>query len=133
MKKKRIKSIIEPQKATNKEVKWASDSKEVATVSNEGVIKAHDVGDAVITVTSVCNGIQEDAVVSVPYVPPESIELNHNKLDIYLKGINSRARLEATVLPSNTSYKDIVWETSNDNVLVKNGMVEACRNSGGNY
>lgn len=45
--------IVLPNEATNKEVKWTSSNEAVATVSDEGLVKAIGVGDATITVKSV--------------------------------------------------------------------------------
>ena len=49
----KLNAIVLPNEATNKEVKWTSSNESVATVTNEGLVKAVGTGSATITVESV--------------------------------------------------------------------------------
>lgn len=51
-----IETIISPDNATDKRVLWSSDNEKIATVTDEGVVKARDLGTATITVTTVDQG-----------------------------------------------------------------------------
>lgn len=47
-----LKASIEPSFASNKDVKWATSNKSVATVSQDGVVTAKKAGSVVITITT---------------------------------------------------------------------------------
>ena len=49
----KLNAIVLPNEATNKEVKWTSSDKAVATVTNEGLVQAIGVGNTTITVESI--------------------------------------------------------------------------------
>lgn len=57
-------AVVTPSTATNKDVKWSSDNKSVATVT-DGVVSAVGVGVAAITVTTVDGGFAATAKVTV--------------------------------------------------------------------
>ena len=44
--------IVLPNEATNKDVQWASSDENIATVTNDGIVKANNIGNAIITATS---------------------------------------------------------------------------------
>lgn len=48
-----LNAIVLPNETTNKEVKWTSNNEMVATVTNEGLVRAIGAGNAIITVQSV--------------------------------------------------------------------------------
>ena len=60
-----LEATITPDNATNKEVIWKSDNEAVATVSTEGVVKAHRAGTASITATTVDQGKTASCAVTV--------------------------------------------------------------------
>lgn len=49
----KLNAIVLPNEATNKEVKWTSSNESIATVTNDGLVKAISAGNATITVKSV--------------------------------------------------------------------------------
>ncbi len=49
----KLNAIVLPNEATNKKIKWTSSNNNVATVTNEGLVKAVGAGNATITVESV--------------------------------------------------------------------------------
>ncbi len=56
---------IAPAEATDKSVVWASDNEAVATVSDDGLVTAHSIGSATITVTTVDGGYMATATITV--------------------------------------------------------------------
>ena len=114
---------ILPETATNKDVEWKSSDESVATVEN-GVVTAHQVGTATITV-STTDGTNLSASCSVEVVatPAESIALD--RTEVTLKA-NETTTLTATILPETTTIKDVEWKSSDESVAtVENGVVIA--------
>lgn len=67
----KLNAIVLPNEATNKDIKWTSSDKSVATVTNEGLVQAIGAGSATITVesiegnkTTICNVTVNKKVVS---------------------------------------------------------------------
>ena len=50
---KRLTAVITPDNATNKNMTWASSKADIASVSANGLVKAHKAGEATVTVTTV--------------------------------------------------------------------------------
>ncbi len=58
-------ATVLPENATNKNVKWSSDNKSVATVSENGIVTAIDSGTAEITVKTIYGGHTAKCVITV--------------------------------------------------------------------
>lgn len=105
-------AIITPSEAAqNGQVSWKSSDEAVATVSDEGLVTAISVGEAVITAsfgefTAECN-------VSVVTVAVESVQLNKITLTL-VKGQSET--LEATVTPEDADNVEITWKSSDEEV-----------------
>lgn len=63
-----------PTNATNKRVTWTSDNEEAATVDENGVVTAIDVGTATITVTTADGGKTDTVKITVPVLVGEDAE-----------------------------------------------------------
>lgn len=61
----KLTATVAPTDATNKTVSWSSDKKDVATVSDDGTVKAEAVGAAVITVTTADGGKTATCTITV--------------------------------------------------------------------
>ena len=67
---KKLTAVASPSNATNKEVKWSSSNKKVATVTKKGKVKGVKAGSAVITVTAKDgSGISASCIVKVNATP----------------------------------------------------------------
>ncbi len=107
----------------NANLSWKSSDEKILTVNNNGQVKAISKGNAIITVSDE-SGLFAECVITVnDSINATSIQLNKNKLSL---NIGQKEALNATILPNNTTYKNIVWKSSDINVaLVENGMVVA--------
>ncbi len=116
--------VINPTNTTDdKTLTWTSSNKEVATVDENGKVKALTSGTTTITVTTT-NNKSATCVVSVN-VPIEGVSLNKDKLT--LEATMSET-LIATINPDNTSDdKTLRWHSSNPEVATvdENGKVKA--------
>lgn len=122
----KLTAIVEPSDADNKGVNWKSSATDVATVDNNGNVKAVKAGTATITVTT--NDGEKTATcqvtVNAAHVPVTGVTLNKTSLTL-TKGSNET--LVATVAPGDASNKNVTWKSSNTNVATvdDNGKVTA--------
>ena len=118
-----ITPTIAPKEATIKTVKWYSDNNDVATVDKNGKVTAKSSGYATITAKTVDGSFKAKASVYV-VVPVKGVELNRKTA--YLNS-GSKAKLTASIAPSNATVKGVVWTTSNKDVATvsSTGVVKA--------
>lgn len=117
---KKLTHTITPSNATNQNVSWSSDNVEVATVSQEGVVKALKEGTANITVTTESNHktavckvtvSRKDIAVTGVTLLPAALEMKPNDTE----------SLTAAVQPANATNQNISWSSSNEAVATVNG------------
>lgn len=120
---KQIEVNIAPELADNKTLKWTSDNEDIATVTQEGVVKGVNVGTTNITATAM-DGSGVSATCKVT-VKPVTIELSTNTINLQ-KG-SAYVEQTTTVLPENYEHKDVVWTTSGNGVasVDKDGHITA--------
>ena len=128
-----LRATINPSDTTDsKELKWKSSNTNVATVDQNGEIRAVKKGTATITVETVNGKKAECKITVVPAVeniPIENVTLNKTELLIEEE---QTEKLLATINPSDTTdSKELRWNSSNPNVATidQMGNVEA-KNAG---
>ena len=115
-------ATVTPSNATNKNITWASDNTDVATVSN-GTITAVAVGTTTITVTTEDGNKTATCAVTVDPVAVTGVTLNKSAATLT---VGDTETLTATVAPSNATNKNITWSSSNTAVAtVSNGTITA--------
>ena len=128
-----LKAIVSPTNATNKNVTWSSNNTKIATVDNDGKVKALKVGNAIITATST-DGSNVSAQCKIKVVQRVTkIKLNKSIINLSKKG--KTAKLKATVYPSNAYNKSVTWKANNTKVVTvdKKGKIKATTNKGATY
>lgn len=116
-----ITATLSPFDATNKNVVWKSSDELVAKVK-DGVVTAISKGTANIIAESEDGGFVAVCVITV-IVGVEEIKLDKTQITI---NEGDEETLTATVLPEDAENKNIVWESSNQEVAtVENGKVSA--------
>lgn len=105
-------------------VMWKSMKPDIATVDQNGMVKAYEMGTTVImAVTTDGSYLMDACVVTVAPVLVNSLTLDQDSVTIALMTGN-QVELNATVMPENASVKALKWTTSNAKVAtVKNGVV----------
>lgn len=88
---KQIEVNIAPELADNKTLKWTSDNEDIATVTQEGVVKGVNVGSANITATTT-DGTELSATCKVT-VNPVTIELSTNTINLQ-RALSMLSRLQ---------------------------------------
>ena len=113
-----------PANATNKEVTWQSSDETIVSVDTNGNIKGISKGEATITVKSKDGNYIATSKVTVN--SPEQITNNAN--NIKLKGIRlnkkkislkkgETIKLDITYTPSDATNKEIIWSSSDENIV----------------
>ena len=118
-----IKAIVTPELADNKKLTWKSEDNNIATVTQEGVVKGINVGTTDITATTT-DGSGVSATCKVT-VAPVTISLSTKTVNLR-KG-ERYTEQTTTVLPDNCEHKDVVWTASGNGVasVDKNGNITA--------
>ncbi len=106
---------ILPDNATNKNVKWSSDNVAIATVDENGLVKALKTGTANIKVqaedgdvNATCTLTVEPSVIAV-----ESVTLNIPEARITLPG---EVQLEYVLIPENATNREVTWSSADESV-----------------
>ena len=118
-------ATVSPELADNKTLKWTSDNEDIATVTQEGVVKGLKVGNANITVMAT-DGSGVSATCKVT-VKPVVIDLSTKTINLR-KG-ESYAEQIVTVLPENYEHKEVVWTSADDSIASINsdGVITAVK------
>lgn len=118
-----LRPVLTPDNVTESKITYTSFAEEIATVDENGVITAHKAGTAVIIAQSEVEDVFCECIVNV-YVSSESIELTADKYELY---IGEEFTLGATVLPEDTTNKNVSFTSSDDNILTvdSEGRVKA--------
>lgn len=117
-----IKATVKPTKAANKKLIWESSDPNIASVTQKGVVKGKKEGTVTITATAADGGGASQSVkVKVELVRIKSITLKDTKV-----AVGKKAKLKATIKPSNAANKKLRWETSDPSKVTvdKNGNVK---------
>ena len=122
---KQIEVNIAPELADNKTLKWTSDNEDVATVTQEGVVKGLKVGKANITVMAT-DGSGVSATCKVT-VKPVVIDLSTKTINLR-KG-ESYAEQIVNVLPENYDHNEVVWASADNTIASINseGVITAVK------
>ncbi len=120
---KTLKVQIFPEEASNHKITFSSDNLKVATVDNNGNIKAVGKGEATITVKSDENNVQSKINITV-YSKVTGINLD--KAEIYLP-VGENIILNARIEPEDANDKEIIYESDNENIasIDKDGTITA--------
>ena len=118
-------ATILPELTTNKGVVWSSSDMWVASVDENGLVRAYSVGEAVITATT-ADGSNLSASCKVTVVSSLAQSITLDKTEVSLE-VTETAALVATVFPETTTNKSITWTSSNQAVATvdANGKVTA--------
>lgn len=117
---------VKPETATDKRLEWSVDKESVATVNQNGTVKAVSPGVAVITVKAKDgSGAAAECIVTVNPMEVQRITINAQG-PTTLKAAET-VLLTATVLPETATDKTVVWSSSAPTVagINENGLVTA--------
>ena len=113
-------ATIEPENTTDKSITWESNDDKIATVTEEGLVKAVGVGKAIITVTS--GNVSVTCNIEVEPIQVTGISLSHEDIEIE---ITDEFELQATISPEDATNKKIIWSSSDEKIakVSENGLI----------
>lgn len=118
-------ATVGPDEATNKKVDWKSDDETVASVSADGVVTAHKVGQTSIhAIANDGGGAKATCSITVDPTMVSSITLNQESLKIRK---NHTAQLSAIVAPTDATNASFIWSSTNEDVakVSEDGVISA--------
>lgn len=121
----KISTKVSPSDATNKAITFSSSDENIVYVSSDGRITAKAIGSAIISITSNDNDTLTDSVTfTVVEIPIEGIEIDNIPKEIT---VGEKHKLDINFAPDNTSFKNVVWASSDKDVLTvdKSGVITA--------
>ena len=120
-----LNAVVGPSTIANKNVSWSSSDSSVATVDQNGVVKAIQSGKATIPATSrEDQAVKSKCVVTVKSVL-EGISLDHDSISLNTSD-NNTAKLTYTLNPKDAMGYTVLWSTDDSSVVkVNNGTVTA--------
>lgn len=107
-----LNASILPLNTTDKTIIWTSSDENVATVSADGVVNTLQIGQCIINAQT-SNGLKASTIINVNPVPAASITLNKSTTEIL---VGQTDFLSANIEPYNTTYKDVIWTSSDENI-----------------
>lgn len=118
-------AAVGPDEATNKKVDWKSDDETVASVSADGVVTAHKVGQTSIhAIANDGGGAKATCIITVDPTMVSSISLSQENLKIRK---NHTAQLSAIVAPTDATNASFIWSSTNEDVakVSEDGVISA--------
>ena len=119
--KKKLTATISGEKATNKNVKWASSNKKICKITKNGTIKGMKAGTCTIRCKAADgSGVYADCEITV-YRATKDIELSATYAEITQ---GKSIKLKATTTPAKPTYS-VVWSSDNEKVatVTKKGKI----------
>lgn len=118
-------ATVAPSNATNKSYTWSTSDATIAQIDNTGKISAMAIGTATIKATADDgSNVSASCVVTVEPTPVDGIVIS-GAVDSLLVG--ATVQLSATITPSDASYPNFTWSSSNNDIagVSENGVVSA--------
>lgn len=122
-KKETLTATVKPDTALNKKVTWTSSNKDVATVSESGVVSALKEGKTTITAKT-----EDRGKIATCEVTVEEIKVNISKKETNLL-VGKKASIDYTVTPEAIENKNVTWTSSDESIATvsKEGIVTALK------
>jgi len=126
-----IVASVFPENTTNSEIEWTSSNLDVASVDNKGKVLGNGVGVATITVT--CQNISNSINIEVVPIKAEKIVFNQQSIPSILNKYIKKGESfipSVTIIPTNATYQDITFKSSDEGVMGFNDNILTAIDSG---
>ena len=113
-----ISANVIPSNATDKALKWSTTDKNIVEV-NDGNLLPQKEGTATIIIEA-SNGVKKEVTVEVYCIEVDSVEIDTSNMEYsqsHVVDIESTIDLKAIVSPTDATYPDITWSSSNEDVV----------------
>lgn len=112
-----------PEEATYKELIYESSKSDIATIDNNGNIIANAIGSTTITIRDYKERKLEEFNLEVKKIPVDKISLDDQEV---ILGKGQEYIINAKVTPTEATYTDVDWSSSNTDVItIKNRKIKA--------
>ena len=120
---KQLKATVEPENATNKNVKWSTLDYKIATIEQNGVVTAKAKGETLVLVTTVNGAIKDTCKIRVS-APVTNVSFRLSAIEVIL---GETQMLTATVFPLEAANRNVSWSSGNPGIaeVDDKGMVTA--------
>ena len=117
-------ATIIPDDADDMSINWNSGNDAIATVNDNGLVKAISEGQTYVYATSIATGVKDSCLVTVRK-NVESVEFEEK--EIVISDIGDTKQLIVTIVPDDATEKSVTWNSSNEQVCTvsANGLVTA--------
>lgn len=117
---------IEPDNATDKTLQWTTNAPSIVSVSQDGVVTAHMVGEANITARAT-DGSNVSASCTVKVVPTIATGITVTADGSTTLKATETVQLTATVTPATTTDKSVTWNSDKPDIasVSESGVVTA--------
>lgn len=106
-------TIVKPSKAKAYTHAWVSSDDQIASVDSYGRVRAKSVGECTISV-KISNGEVLTCEINVLPIVASSIDLEVKYTTI---SVGYSQKIDSTVNPASTTFKDITWTSSDDQIV----------------
>lgn len=110
----KLETIISPDNATYQELQYESSNIDVINIDNSGNLIANSIGSSTISIKDYKSNILEKFNVEVKKKPVEKIELDDTEIVL---GKGQTYIINASVTPLEATYRDVEWESSDNNIV----------------
>ena len=109
-----LNAIVQPADATNSNIFWISSNKNVASISQEGVVTTKGIGE--VTFTAVSENGAKQAELTVEVIP---IAVTGVSLDLHeqIMKDGEKGKLTASLIPANATNQEMSWSTSRRSIV----------------
>ena len=104
-------ATVQPENATDKTITWISDNNDIISVTDTGLVTGLSLGSGIVTATN--SDFSASCEINVIPVPASGIILSIENENIRIGGTST---ITATVEPSNTTYPEVTWSSSDENI-----------------
>lgn len=117
-------ATIAPDTASYQDITWSSSDEKVATVDKDGFVTAIAAGTATITAQSTNEEVSAVCEVTVN-APIDVTSISFGEISLVME-VASTQTVVVNVLPTDATYTDIIWSSSDEEVAtVEDGVVTA--------
>lgn len=106
---KQLTATVKDESATNRKIKWSSSNSKIITVDSNGRISAVGIGRATIYANATDGSGAFDSKTIEVIRPVTSIAISPSSVSI---AEGKSAKVSVTVSPSNATYKEVEWKSS---------------------
>ena len=109
-----LSATVQPDNTTNKDVTWSSSDESIAYIDEyTGVMKAIAPGD--VEITAKCGAVLTSCSLTIKPILATSIMLSSSDISLL---IVQTEQISATIQPTNTTDKSIIWRSDNEKVAI---------------